>query len=189
MPDLSAWVLTGGKASRLGFCNKGLIEINGVRLIDRVINAVLPITETITFVGAENTFPDLPYGQIADTEKIGPLGGISAALEHSKTEYNLILSMDLPFLTSDFLAALALEGAGKTWLVPRFGGREHMLCSVARRELLPFVEKAMRAQNYKLRDLLEASAAELMEIREDSAFYSERLLFNLNSFDDLEAIE
>jgi molybdopterin-guanine dinucleotide biosynthesis protein A len=52
---------------------------------------------------------------------IGPLGGIAAALEAMSTDLLLVLAVDMPSMSSAYLAGL-IEAAGKTGIVPELDG-------------------------------------------------------------------
>src|SRR5665647_1703975 len=47
MEKYSAVVLAGGRATRLGGLNKAQLEIGGKRLLDRVLDALRPLTDQI----------------------------------------------------------------------------------------------------------------------------------------------
>jgi len=68
----------------------------------------------------------------------GPLGGILTALEETRSEFNLIVACDLPFLDTQFLKRLAREAVlfGADVTVPEDKShRWHPLCGVYRRGL------------------------------------------------------
>jgi molybdenum cofactor guanylyltransferase len=83
----------------------------------------------------------------------GPLGGIYTALCRTRTEFNLVLGCDLPFVDAPFLhylsrVALASE-ADVT--VPESHERTcQPLCAVYRRRLLPLVRARLAAGKNKI---------------------------------------
>ena len=90
--------------------------------------------DTLSAAGPSEVFisgrTDGPYSAarvpiISDqTSGLGPLGGIAAALRHARFEYLLVLAIDLPAMTSDFLAKL-VESAmhASRGVVPADAGR------------------------------------------------------------------
>ena len=82
----------------------------------------------------------------------GPLSGIHAALSATQTDLNLILSVDMPLMTADFLRWLLQRAAAcdELAIVPEAQGRTQPLCSVFRRAALREIELALRAGEYKV---------------------------------------
>ncbi len=191
MSSTAAWILTGGKASRLGYCNKGLLKLEGSRCIDRVLSAISPICDDINFVGSENQFDDINIPVVEDSLQIGPLGGIAEALRRSAAKWNIILSMDLPFISVDLIKFLLLQAQNNNfqWFIPKMNEKEHMLCSVIDKSALGILENQIIKNDYKVRNLIPLLGSKIIEISSDLPFYSEKLLFNLNSFEDLKEIQ
>ena len=62
----------------------------------------------------------------------GPLSGIHAALSNSKTQLNLIIAVDTPFLAPEFLSYLAQRAIESSAVVttPEIDGYTQPLCTV-----------------------------------------------------------
>jgi len=106
MHAMSAIIIAGGQSSRMGR-DKGLMDWNGKAMIQYVIEAVSPLVSNVLLItknplykrfGLES-FPDLIPG-------LGPAGGIYTALHASKSEANMILSCDIPLITTPTLQIL-----------------------------------------------------------------------------------
>jgi len=72
----------------------------------------------------------------------GPLGGIYTGLSWTRTEFNLFLGCDLPFITSRFLSYLsryALSCQADVTVPESREGHYQPLCAVYRRRALPVV--------------------------------------------------
>lgn len=105
-PDLSAYILCGGKSSRMQ-SEKGLVYYNGKPFIRWIIEAVVPITSTIILVTSNGAYSLVGLPMIEDIyENKGPVGGIFTALKHTKSSRNLILSCDVPRITTELLTLL-----------------------------------------------------------------------------------
>ena len=67
---------------------------------------------SVTLVGSRERHAslDLPVIEDLDPGK-GPLGGIHAALLHSKAPLSLVVGCDMPFLNADFLNRLVMTAA------------------------------------------------------------------------------
>lgn len=113
MIDCDAYILVGGRSSRLGR-DKALVDIGGKTLAQRsydVVSNALPDSR-VTFVAAyEAQFAieailaggrfifDIVPGR-------GPLGGLHSALSDAATEWIFILACDYPFISSEMIALL-----------------------------------------------------------------------------------
>ena len=80
-----------------------------------------------------------------------------AALRASRAELNLMLAVDMPFISRTFLEYLIAQAIGAPqrrswWFRARDGGRQP-LCAFYRREFAAATEKALRAGRNKI-DLL-----------------------------------
>jgi len=107
--DITGIILAGGKSSRMGQ-DKGLKLHDGIPFIKHIINALEPVTSNIFIItnSKEHQIFGLPC--IPDIIKSqGPVGGIYTALKHTKTQQNLILSCDVPFVTSFVLENLIMQ--------------------------------------------------------------------------------
>ena len=105
----AAYLLAGGKSTRMGE-NKAFIDFRGQTLLDRALATLRAVCDSVTIVGDPSTFasyspviPDLFPG-------CGPLAGIHAALTHSSAELNIMLAVDMPFVSAELLRFLLQRG-------------------------------------------------------------------------------
>lgn len=101
---LGVAILAGGKSSRMG-TDKGLVHLNGVALIQRIVSQVLVISPNIFVVTNRlDEYRRFGYPMVADVyPDIGPLGGLYTALNYDKHEYTMVLSCDMPFVNQALL--------------------------------------------------------------------------------------
>lgn len=110
--SLSAIILAGGKASRLGGVPKSDIAIGGAPMLDRVVAACWD-----EGIGDLVVVGDLacPYRTVCeDPPRSGPANGILAGLGAISGAWTLLLSCDIPFIAGalpDLLAAKGKDGA------------------------------------------------------------------------------
>ena len=111
--EISGFILAGGRSSRLGR-DKALLpwppnasaEGNSQTLLQHSIDRLQCICASVSVCANRD---DLPFAGTIIPDALpgsGPLGGIVAALEHSTTEWNLMLAVDLPFLPVQVMYAL-----------------------------------------------------------------------------------
>jgi len=100
--EVTGYILAGGKSKRMGI-DKRWIRIDQKTLIERTFNLLNSTLGRPPFVvcnDTENIFPS-SWQIIGDkTPGKGPLGGLVALLEQCKSEWALVLPVDLPRLTS-----------------------------------------------------------------------------------------
>jgi molybdenum cofactor guanylyltransferase len=187
MPALSAYVLAGGQSSRMG-TDKAFQLLEGLSLLTRVLDVARSVTDDVHIVGQKQK-----YSSFAPTiEDIfpgcGPLGGIHAALRSSDRELNLILAVDVPFVTSALLRHLVAlaENSAAGVTVPRVGKGWQPLCAVYRREFADAAEEALRAGRYKIDALFVPTATQIVgEEQLQAAGFSPNLFRNLNTPQEL----
>ena len=107
--NISTYILCGGLSSRM-HQEKGLVLFKEKPFMAHVIAAVTPITNDIYLVTKNLDYEVFGYPLVSDIyENKGPVGGIYTALNHSKTQYNLILSCDIPNINTSVLQTYLLN--------------------------------------------------------------------------------
>ena len=141
MTEVAGVILAGGKATRMGGGDKGLLRVRDLRLIDHVIARLAPQCArlAINANGDPARFAEFALPVLPDSlpEYPGPLAGVLAGLDWAAAEgvdAIVTAAADTPFFPHDLVArlraaagpdGLALAGsrdaAGKLWRHPTFG--------------------------------------------------------------------
>jgi len=190
-------VLAGGAASRYGGAPKGLLEVGGRRILDRVIDAVRAVTDSSPLLVANASDAGswrADVQTVADVRPgFGSLGGIYTAVT-AGPEPVLCVAWDMPFVPPALLRAL-VEGftAGDyDAFLPESSGRRGLepLCAVYGPACGPAI--ARRLENGDLKAIsfhadVRVGILSLAEVRKfgDPA----ELFFNVNTPDDLTQAE
>jgi molybdopterin-guanine dinucleotide biosynthesis protein A len=150
MPEalLTGFVLAGGKSTRMGR-DKATLTLAGRTLLDYALAVLRQVAPEVCILGSRRLYSGYGAPVIEDIYRdCGPLGGIHAALTHTRTDYNLIIAVDTPFLSPEFLSWMAQRaiGSGAVVATPEIAGYRQPLCSVYSRQFLPLAEKALRSQ-------------------------------------------
>jgi molybdopterin-guanine dinucleotide biosynthesis protein A len=104
--NITGIVLAGGKSSRMG-SDKGLLTINDKTFVEHVIVAMKPLVDKIIIVSNNKDYDQFGYRRVEDSIKdSGPLAGLYSGLKHSETEFNLVLSCDIPMIKTEILKKL-----------------------------------------------------------------------------------
>jgi molybdopterin-guanine dinucleotide biosynthesis protein A len=138
MIPISAAILAGGLATRLGGADKASLVVGGRRIIERQLAAIAAISRDVRIVANDAVrYADLEIPVVADAiAGAGPLGGVYTALVDARFDWVLVLACDLPFVTADVLERLVAEIATADRIdavVPRSGRGLEPLCAVYRK--------------------------------------------------------
>lgn len=185
---ITGLLLTGGASSRMGQ-NKALLDIDGKKLIERVVQALSAVTDTILIVANDAEpyhFLNLPI--VPDIEKgYGPLMGLYSGLKAIRSELAVLAAVDMPFLSPDFLRYLLTLAPDYDVVIPNAYDRLHPLCAIYRRtSCLPAIEAAIARRQRRLIAfhsqvrVRQVSEAEIRRIDPDL-----RTLMNVNTPQDL----
>ena len=151
MEGVSAFVLAGGRSSRMG-TDKALLRFGTGNLLELAIDRVRAVSPKPAIVGAKDRYSR--YADVIEDQfsGCGPLGGIHAALCATQTDLNLVLSVDMPFMTPAFLRWLVqvAESGKQLAFVPDAQGKLQPLCALYRRPARCVIEQALKMGDYKV---------------------------------------
>lgn len=195
--QISAFILCGGANSRMGQV-KGLLEIGGEPLIVRITRIVEPLVASVTAVGTQEPYGGVGLTVIEDGKfdgsdesvaKAGPLAGIATALNASRTEWNLILACDLPYLSGDWLdwfLARAVKCDSHV-VMPKTAAGVEPLAAVYRKECGEPIIAALRCGIRKVTDAIAPLGVQLVSEEEWQHIDPDgRVLRNMNTPQDYE---
>lgn len=113
--EVTAGVLAGGAARRLGGIDKGWMNLGGRPLIEHVVTTVRPQVSQVLISAnrnldryaslAEAVIPD--GGQTDPPRYRGPMAGVARLMAHCQTRYLLLVPVDAPGLPPDLLVRLS----------------------------------------------------------------------------------
>lgn len=110
--EISAIVLAGGRGSRMGGRDKGLIEFAGRPMVTWVLAAIEKRVDRVVISANRNQkdYAGMGYPVIEDSLENfqGPLAGIAAGLQHISTPYVLTVPVDTPILPGDLVDRLSV---------------------------------------------------------------------------------
>ncbi len=187
-------MLAGGANSRFGGTAKGLLEIGGRRVIDRVYDALRAVTDAQLIVAndpaAHSWLPDVPVVADVLTSAVrGSLVGIHSALSHAQTPV-LVVAWDMPFVTTDLLRELRMRGErARAAVVPSGDAGIEGCCAYYRPEDLTAAARQIERGEMRLSEFVAAlPAAVRLQGADLSRFGSPATLFlNINDAGDLAA--
>jgi molybdopterin-guanine dinucleotide biosynthesis protein A len=147
-PHITAIILAGGKSSRMGQ-DKGLMLLNGKYFVQHVIDAVSSLASDIIIVSNQSEYEVLGYRVEKDIIKEnGPLAGIYTGLVYSQHNINIVLSCDVPLISTKMLEFL-LNHNSESYDVtlPSFQNKIHYLIGVYHKRCAePFMHELRKGQ-------------------------------------------
>ena len=140
-------ILAGGAASRFQGAPKGLEQVGGRRIIDRVADALRDVTDELLLIAnTEAAVRWLPGVRVAADSIVnqGGLGGIHAALAAARTSV-IVVAWDMPFVPGSLLRQLRDLGADADAVVPESDSKRGLepLCAWYTQACLQPIEKRL----------------------------------------------
>lgn len=185
--SLSAVLLAGGQSRRMGE-DKATILFRGRPLWKNQLDILRNIGPEKIFVSARTN----PAWHPTDAEFVadvapsrGPLSGIAAAISRITSEHLLVLGIDMPFMSPDYLRKFFERVGPGRGAVPIIDDRAEPLAAIYPRTAKSEFVKALAGEDFSLQPLIMRLIAtiklELVKVSDE-----ERALFrNLNEPGDL----
>jgi molybdopterin-guanine dinucleotide biosynthesis protein A len=165
----SGFVLAGGGSKRMGR-NKALLPFRGMTLVEHIAGMVRQAAGSVTLIGDPAQLAHLGLPVVPDKlPASGPAGGIYTALTITSSDWNLIAGCDMPAITSGILLNLLRRAAVTSNPIDCLAaagpdGEPEPLCAVYHRRCLPAVDRAIRENRLKMKDLLLELGVEMLPV-------------------------
>ncbi len=192
--EAAGYILAGGGSRRFGR-DKALAEVGGFPMLRRMIGLLQSVAKNVKVVGAREKYAQFEKKMVSDGwPGEGPLGGIitalqDSALEAERSEWNLIVSCDMPFLTAEWLAFLCQRAAKSAAqvVVPHSMHGPEPLCACYRTDAAGALRAAFESGVRKVTQGLQHVTTEVLDEADWKRFDSAgRLFWNMNTAADYE---
>jgi len=134
--------------------DKAGVIVDGVALWQRQVATLRRLVPAELFISGREDGPYAGAGVeiVPDiTPGRGPLSGLEAALCRSAQSLVLVLAIDLPGMTSEFLSLLVSDAvSGELGVVPRFEGWFEPLAAIYPKRGLPLVQECLRGEDLSM---------------------------------------
>ena len=187
-------ILAGGAASRYGGRPKGLEQVGGRRVIDRVADALADAADELLLIANDPEAQAwLPHVPLAGDVRAGcgSLGGIHAAIVRAGQPV-LVVAWDMPFVPAGLLRALREAGARADAVLPESGSRRGLepLCAYYSTACIPAIERRLDASDMRVVSFFDDVRVERLPAPQVRRFGDPEILFmNVNTPDDLALAE
>ncbi|MCU5773469.1 molybdenum cofactor guanylyltransferase MobA [Erwiniaceae bacterium BAC15a-03b] len=182
--EITGVILAGGRGSRMGGEDKGLMQLNGLPLYQHVLQRLQPQVASVCISANRNLasyqLSGLPVISDAFPGYAGPLAGMLAALRFINNDWALFAACDTPFIPHNLAERLWQQKGEADAVWARSDERDHptlalIHCRVADR-LTDFLTRGDR----KLMLFLQEIAAKAVIFPDDRQSF-----ININTPDDL----
>ncbi len=188
--DLTAAILAGGAARRMGGADKCSLAVGGERILDRQLSTLRAITDSILVVGgAQGRFEALGLRTVPDAVPAGgAIAGIYSAIVSSPHAWTLVVACDMPFLSAPLLRQLAARrSAAIDVVMPRTRDGLQPLCALYSERCAPALRARLERGLLRASEIVEDVRAEEFGPDEIAAYDPEGLMFvNVNTPHDYE---
>lgn len=186
-------IMAGGRNTRFGNI-KAFAEVNGERIIDRVIGVLSRVSDEVVISANDaETYAVLGLPMRADIHRdLGALGGIHTALAWARElEHDGILAVacDMPFASASLLRAILAAAPGHDAVLPESDGRRGIepLFAYYSVRCLPAVAAAIDRGDRRMIGFHEDVRVQHLPIAEVRKHGDPELLFmNVNTLAELE---
>ncbi len=177
---------------------KALLALDGVTMVQRQLRLLRNVAGKVLVAGWPE---DLSTAHLPDPlrkvpfwpdERVGqgPLGGIYSALKRSRTEYNIFVSCDMPFIRAEFLEYIcraALHTRADVTVPKSRNRRLNPVCAVYRRRALRAIRASLEAREYKISQFFSRVCCQIIPWREIARDgFPPTIFANINTPEDYE---
>ncbi len=178
-------ILAGGKSSRMGE-DKGLVFLEGQPMVTHVIEQLKEVVGEVIVIANNTEYQQFGFPVYADLVLgKGPVGGIYTGLVYSKTELNLCISCDTPFVSAQFLKWLLSQANGSMVTLPRFNENVHQLIGVYKKSAIPVFKNNLNSGRLKLSKVNDEAGCAIVDAAKSGLLLSEKEFSNINRKSDL----
>ena len=182
MIHASAYILIGGQSQRFG-SQKWKVQIDGKPVLDHLWKKCSDFGSRWV-VGKDQPIElDKPF--IVDKLILrAPFNGLYTALHHTQSEWNLILSCDLPLLTATVIEQLWRKKHNNSYgVIPKTKKGLEPLAGFYNRRLISLLNSKLDNEDFSLQSLIENENFTIVTMDSDKDAF-----FNMNTPDDYETV-
>jgi molybdopterin-guanine dinucleotide biosynthesis protein A len=155
--NFSAVILAGGKSSRMGR-DKAWLEVGGQTLIARQIKLACETGAAEIFISGRVETDYSPFGCRVLKDKFadaGPLAGIERALDAAKSPLLLVLAVDLPEMSVEFLLRLAAGCSEMCGTIPKLADGIEPLAAFYTKATQSLAIAGLERKSFAVKDFAE----------------------------------
>ena len=185
--NISGFILAGGKSRRMG-TDKALLSFQGKPLLEHMIGLIVPSCNEVFISGQNSDYAGFDVEMIPDLySDCGPIAGIFSALTYSGSDWNLMVSVDVPFVNEELFHLLISNIGVYDCIIPQHTSGVEPLIALYNRRTLPIIEEMIKSGDYRLTNLLSKIDTRYVDCSHLIKKYP-RLFVNINRMEDYQSI-
>jgi molybdenum cofactor guanylyltransferase len=183
-------VLAGGRATRMGGVDKGLLQLAGRPMVEYVIEAFKSQVNNIIINANRNQEVYAAYGYPVISDLLGgfcgPLAGIASAMQYAHTPYIVTAPCDSPFVPGNLTQKLyhAMTTDQVEISVAHNGERLQPVFALLKCELLPSLLSYLNAGERKIDSWYARHTLAIVDFSDQSDAF-----ININTAEEIKTIE
>lgn len=153
--EVTAVVLAGGRATRMGGIDKGLVEMAGKTMCEIVLDILRPQVAQVVINANRNECQYERFGATVISDLfpgfLGPLAGLASAMSFAKTEWVITAPCDSPLIGKRYVERmLSCDDGSVNVVVASDGQRMQPTFLLAKRKLLDDLTGYLEAGERKI---------------------------------------
>lgn len=155
--NIAGAILMGGKATRMGGQQKGLLLYQGSYFYEHLERSLSIFDIVYLSVAKDNVYPQTRMPLIVDKyEEIGPMGGICSVLEHCEQEAIFVVPCDTPKISKMLIEKVyAFYQEHRCGVVVKDEQKIHPLIGIYPRAVLSVLQQKIEKKQYKMISFIE----------------------------------
>ena len=182
MFNASAYILIGGQSQRFG-SQKWKVQIDGKPVLDHLWEKCSDFGSRWVVGKHQPIGLDNPF--IKDKLILrAPFNGLYTSLQHTRSEWNLILSCDLPLMTATVIEKLWRKKDKNSYgVIPKISKGLEPLAGFYNQRLISLLHSKLDNEDFCLHSLIENENFTIVTMDSDKDTF-----FNMNTADDYETV-
>ena len=182
--NVTAILLAGGQGRRMKNQDKGLVEFDGVPLIQHVLTRIRPQVQTVVISCNRNIdqYEKFGFPVVTDTlpDYPGPLAGVLSAAGSVTTAVSFIVPTDMPFLPTNIVSLLLDNMDTHQAATAEVNGRLEPLVSLVLSNSMQTIAAYLESGRHSVKGWLELLEGIVVPVSETG-----RAFENMNSYRDI----
>lgn len=185
--NISGIILAGGKSRRMG-TDKALLVFQGKPLLEHMIGLIEPFCNKVFISGQNSDYSSFGVEMVPDLYTgCGPIAGIFSALKYSVSDWNLLVSVDVPFVNEELFLFLISNIGEYDCIIPKHTSGVEPLIGLYHRRAVSIIEEMITTGDYRLTNLLSKLNTRYLDCNDLIKKYP-RLFMNINRMEDYQSI-
>lgn len=179
-------LLAGGLSKRMGV-EKGTLRIGSLQLYQYALKVLEELCDEILISTCKEASFQERHRMVCDEiQGIGPMGGIYTCLKQSANDLNIVLSYDMPLVSSALIDHLLGERQSWDIVLPALvEERPEPLCGIYMKHTIPTFEKLISQRRYAVHHALTEVNSKIVLIDKWMSFWNPDIFLNVNKEEDL----